>query len=57
MNRYITKRMYIVINVALFIIEIFLIYLLINRYLNNDFISPNDITFYEYLINKFQELV
>lgn len=57
MNRYITKKMYVIINIILFLIEIYLIYLLINRYLNNDFISPNEITFYEYLINKFNNFI
>ena len=49
--------MYVIINIILFLIEIYLIYLLINRYLNNDFISPNEITFYEYLINKFNNFI
>jgi len=57
MNRYITKRTYIIINIILFIIEISLVYLLINSYLHNDFISPNDVTFYEYLVYKFNNLV
>lgn len=56
MNRYITKRCYIIINIVLFIIEIILIYLLINSYLQNDYISPSDVTFYEYLINRFNDL-
>ena len=57
MNRYMTRKMYIIINIILFLVEIVLIYLLINTYINNDYISPNDITFYEYLINKFNDLV
>jgi len=57
MNKYITKKMYVIINIVVFLIEIYLIYLLINRYLNNDFISPNEITFYEYLVNKFNNFI
>ena len=30
-----------------------MIYLLITRYLSNDTISPTEITFYEYLLDKF----
>lgn len=36
--------------------EVILVYLLINSYLHKDYISPSDITFYEYLINKFSNL-
>ena len=57
MNKYISKRTYIIITIALFFIELILIYLLIKSFLYNDFISPNDVTFYEYLINKFTNLL
>jgi len=57
MNRYISKKMYVIITVLLFFIEILLVYLIINSFINNDYISPNDITFYEYLVNKFRNLV
>lgn len=56
MNKYMSKRGYIIINIGLFLIEIILVYLLINSYLHKDYISPNDITFYEYLMNKFTNL-
>lgn len=57
MNRYMSRKIYIIINIVLFFIEIFLVYLLVNSFLSNDYISPNDVTFYEYLINKFTNLV
>lgn len=57
MNRYITKKMYIAITIILFLIEIVMIYLVINSFLNNDNISPSDITLYEYLINKFEKII
>ena len=57
MNRYISRKVYIIITIILFLIEILLVYLLINSYLHTDYISPNDVTFYEYLINKFTNLV
>lgn len=56
MNRYISKRCYLVVNIILFIMEVILVYLLINSYLHKVYISPSDITFYEYLINKFSNL-
>ena len=45
MNRYMSKKMYVVITLILFFIEIIMVYLVINSFLNNDYISPNDITF------------
>lgn len=56
MNKYMSKRGYIIINIGLLLIEVILVYLLINSYLHKDYISPNDITFYEYLMNKFTNL-
>ena len=57
MNRYMSKKLYVIITIILFLIEILLVYLLISSFLHNDYISPNDVTFYEYLINKFSNLV
>ena len=57
MNRYIGKKTFIVINIILFFLEIVMVYLLITKYLSNDIISPNEITFYEYLINKFNKQI
>ena len=57
MNKYISKKVYIIITLTLFFIEILLVYLVINSFLTNDYISPNDITFYEYLINRFDKLI
>lgn len=57
MNRYMSKKMYVIITIILFFIEILMVYLVINSFLNNDYISPNDITFYEYLVNRFEKLI
>lgn len=57
MTKYLSKRFFIVVNVALFIIEVLLIYLLINSYLYKDYISPNDVSFYEYLMYKITSFV
>lgn len=57
MNKYLSRKAYVLITIILFFIEIFLVYLLINSFLHNDYISPNDVTFYEYLMNKFSNLV
>ena len=40
MNKYITKKTFIIINVILIIIEIILIYFMINKLLTKDFIGP-----------------
>lgn len=55
MNSY-TKR-FLIINIILFIIEIILIYLLINNILTNDFITPRKQSFYEYIIKKINNLI
>jgi len=57
MNKYISKTTFIIFNVLLFILEIIMVYLLVDGYLTNDYISPNDVTFYEYLLIKFSNLV
>ena len=57
MNRYINKKIFILINVFLFIIEVIMVYLVINTFLSNDNITPENMTFYEYLVNKFSNLV
>ena len=57
MHKYLTKRSFIIINIILFLIEVFLIYLMINTFLNNDVLSPQTISFYEYLKLTFQNNV
>ncbi len=57
MHKYLTKRSFIIINIILFLIEAFLIYLMINTFLNNDVLSPQTISFYEYLKLTFQNNV
>ena len=57
MNKYISKTTFIIFNVLLFILEIIMVYLLVDGYLTKDYISPNDVTFYEYLLIKFSNLV
>lgn len=42
---FINKRMFILINVLLFILEIVLIYFMINNFLTKDLISPSENTF------------
>jgi len=57
MNRYMSRKIYIIINIVLFLIEIVMIYFVVESFLNNDSISPNEVTFYEYLLNKISNLV
>ncbi len=57
MHKYLTKRSFIIINIILFLIEVFLIYLMINTLLSNDVLSPRTISFYEYLKLTFQNNV
>lgn len=46
-----------IINIVLFILEILMIYLIINEFITKDFISPKDLTFIEYLKIKFSNLI
>jgi len=57
MNRYVTKKMFVIINVFLFFIEFVMLYLIIKSILTKDLISPNDVTFYEYLRVKLSNLI
>lgn len=57
MNRYVTKKMFVIINVFLFFIEFVMLYLIIKSILTKDLISPNDVTFYEYLKVKLSNLI
>ncbi len=57
MNKYITKKMFVIINVLLFLIEIIMLYLIIKSILTKDLISPNDVTFYQYLKVKLSNLI
>lgn len=57
MNNYISKKILILINVILFILEVIMIYLVVKAILTNDFISPTDITFLEYVKIKLENLI
>lgn len=57
MNRYVTKKIFVIINVFLFFIEFIMLYLIIKSVLTKDLISPNDVTFYEYLRVKLSNLI
>lgn len=49
MNKlYITKEVFIVINVILVMILMYLIYIILNGFLTKDFISPEKLSLYEY---------
>lgn len=56
-NKYITNKTFLVINIFLFLLEVIMIYLIVNSILTKDLISPNEITFYEYLKVKLSNLV
>ena len=57
MNKmYITKEVFIVINVILVIILIFLLYIIINGFLTKDFICPEKLSFYEYFRVKLSNI-
>lgn len=45
------------VNILIFIVEILLIYLIINSSLSKDYISPTEITFYEYIKIKLSNLL
>ena len=49
MHKYISKRTFIIINIILFIMEISLVYIIINSLLTKDILSPYKLSFYEYL--------
>ena len=57
MHKYISKKTFILINIALILIEVVLVYLTINTFLNNDFLSPSKVTFIEYLKLKLSNLI
>ena len=57
MNKYINKKQLIIINIVIFLVEVILIYLLMHAYMYTDYISPQDVPFYEYLMYKFANLV
>ena len=46
------NKKYLILNTILFVIEIIMISLLITNYLKKDYISPNDVTFYDHIFNK-----
>lgn len=53
MNNYINKK---TINVILFFTEIIFVYLTMKSILYNDYIKPHDVTFYNYIIDKFHKV-
>ena len=57
MNKYIRKEIFIVIDIILIVILINMIYLILNRYLNNDLILPKNITTYEYFRIKLSNII
>jgi len=56
MNNNISKKNIFIFMIT-FIIEILLIYLIINNILTKDLISPHEITFYEYLKCKLSNII
>ena len=57
MHRYISKKIFIAITIILFIIEVFLIYLIIKAILTEDLISPAPLNFYDYIKYKIQNIL
>lgn len=51
------KKIYIIITIILFLLEAFFGYIVLEKYLNNDYITPNKLTFYQHLMNKFTNFV
>lgn len=52
MTKYVSKSMFLIINISLIIIEIILIYMMLTNYLTKDMISPSKITLVEYIQTK-----
>lgn len=57
MHRYISKKIFIAITIILFVIEVFLIYLIIKAILTEDLISPAPLNFYDYIKYKIQNIL
>lgn len=57
MNKYITKKIFIIINVFLILTEILLIYIIINNILTKDLIGPENINILDYLKIKLNVLM
>ena len=57
MHKYVNRKIFIIITVILFVIEIFLIYLIIKAILTEDLISPAPLNFYDYLKYKIQNII
>ncbi len=53
----VSKKSFLIINLVLFLMEVVLIYFMINAFLSNDILSPREISFYEYLKFTIQNLV
>jgi len=54
----VNKRTFIIIfNIIIFLVEVNLLHLLMSGYLEKDYIKPEELTFYEYLLNKISNLV
>ena len=56
-NRLIKKNIVILFSIMMFLIEVLMIFLIIKSVLTKDLISPNDVTFYEYLKVKLSNFV
>lgn len=57
MNKYITKKLFIIINMFLILTEIVLIYIIINNILTKDLIGPENINILDYLKIKLNVLM
>ncbi len=57
MNKYISKKVLIIVNIVLFLLEVFLIYLMIKSIFTKDLISPSKISLYEYLKVKLSHII
>lgn len=57
MSKIVSRKILITINIVFFITEIILIFLLLKNFLTKDYISPVDVTFYEYLVKKMSILL
>lgn len=57
MNKYITRRFFIILDIILVITLIILIILIINSILTNDFISPSKISTIDYFRVKLSNII
>jgi len=57
MNKNIHKNLNIINSIIIFLLEILMVYLIVNSILTKDLISPNEISFYEYLKVKLSNII